>query len=117
MKDDNGVWQDKDDMIGIMAGSYFSNIFKSTYHRNMDSILSAINKNVTDQMNRSLIASFTAEEVKRALFHKGPFKEPGIDGFLVYFYQNYWNTVGNDVTQPTLNFLNNNGELKEINHY
>lgn len=66
-------------------------------------------------MNRSLLAPFTGEEVRRALFQMGPFKAPGMDGFPAHFYQKFWSTVGNDVTQVALHFLNNNGDLKDIN--
>ena len=34
-----------------------------------------------------------------------PLKAPSLDGMPPLFYQNYWQLVGNDVTQSILNFF------------
>jgi hypothetical protein len=47
-------------------------------------------------------------EVKEALDHMGPMKSPGPDGFAASFFQNSWDTVGEEVCRATLGFLNYN---------
>lgn len=45
---------------------------------------------VTDEMNRTLIATPEALEIKEALFSINPDKAPGPDGFSATFYQTFW---------------------------
>lgn len=48
-------------------------------------------------MNEVMQREFTKEEVEEALKWIGPLKSPDPDGFRVYFYQTYWNIVGEAV--------------------
>jgi len=41
---------------------------------------------------------------------------PGPDGLTALFYQKYWETIGPDILDYTLNILNNEGSIKDINH-
>jgi hypothetical protein len=41
---------------------------------------------------------------------------PGPDGLPVIFYQTYWDTVGQEVTNAALQVLNNNDSYKPYNH-
>lgn len=54
-----------------------------------------------------LLAPFTGDDVKVALFDMHPDKSPGPDGMNPAFYQRFWNTVGEDVTTACLSFINN----------
>lgn len=67
---------------------------------------------VTDTQNEELIKEITMEEVKRAVFEINPSKCPGSDGMSGYFYQQFWETIGEEVTAMVQNFFNN-GELEE----
>lgn len=49
---------------------------------------------VTADMNRDLLAQFTPEEVKKALFSIGDLKAPGSDGLHAIFYKRFWNMLG-----------------------
>lgn len=60
-----------------------------------------------------LSAPFTSEEIRAALFQMNPSKAPGIDGMTAQFYQNYWPTVGEAVTQACLGFLNDRVAIPE----
>ena len=69
-----------------------------------------------DEMNAALLREFVAKEVKQALDQISSNKSLGPDGMIAYFYKEYWIILGKDVTKLTLEFLNGDGELKEINH-
>ena len=60
---------------------------------------------VTTQMNRLLIAPYTLEEVKKALFQIGDLKAPGPDGFPAHFYQRHWDICGEEVTKLVLRIV------------
>ena len=77
-----------------------------------EDILSRVPVRVTDVMNESLEAHFTAQEVERALFMMGANKALGPDGFTEGFYQAHWDVVGPSITNAVLNFLNG-GQMSE----
>jgi len=72
----------------------------------VEELLSQIPHKVSDDMNISLLRSFSAEEVKNGLDSIGDFKAPGSDGMTSLFYKKYWDLVGEDVTKEVLQFLN-----------
>lgn len=41
---------------------------------------------------------------------------PGPDGLSALFYQQYWEIIGQNITDYALNILNNGGYFKDINH-
>ena len=57
-------------------------------------------------MNTWLSAQFMEWEVKEAIKQMALLKALGPDGMPPLFFQNYWNLIGDDVTQDVLNFLN-----------
>lgn len=57
-------------------------------------------------MNNKLPATFMAEEIKMALDQMAPCKAPGLDGFTIDFYQQQWATVGKEVCEVALYYLN-----------
>jgi hypothetical protein len=98
--------------------NYYTTLFTSTIPHNVDSCISAIDGKVTEEMNANLTASFTVEEIKQALDQMAPFKAPGPDGFTAEFYQQQWTTVGPEVCEAVLAFLNfghMNGSINATN--
>ncbi|VAH31401.1 unnamed protein product [Triticum turgidum subsp. durum] len=79
---------------------------------NREEILHAVSPKVTTQMNHSLCAEYTKEEVKEALFNIGDLKAPGPDGMPTIFYKQFWQLVGNKLTGEVLKFLRG-GEMPE----
>ena len=69
-------------------------------------LLEAIHTKVTDRMNVSLLRSFNAYEVEKALLQMHPLKAPGPDGMPPLFYQHFWPTVKSIVITTALDFLN-----------
>lgn len=66
-------------------------------------------------MNNFLDSPFTREDVKKALFDLHPSKAPGPDGFTALFYQNAWETIGDQVAKAALDVLNHGASLKDWN--
>ena len=67
-------------------------------------------------MRSKLSATFTAGEVQTTLKQMTPLKAPGPDGMPPLFYQNFWNLIGNDVTESVLKFLNSTSLPEQLNH-
>jgi hypothetical protein len=61
---------------------------------------------VTDAMNESLLAPFSVEDVKKAIFSIGDFKAPGPDGLHAVFYKQFWDVCGEEITTEVLQALN-----------
>lgn len=69
-----------------LIDTYFQNIFTSQVDIvNMD-VINKVTPRVTPYMNEALLAPYTEEEVKRALFSIGDLKALGPDGLHVIFY-------------------------------
>jgi hypothetical protein len=58
-------------------------------------------------MNEVLLAPYTAEEVKKALFSIGDLKAPGPDGLHAIFYKRFWHLLGDDLIHEVLKVVNN----------
>ena len=76
--------------------SYFNNLFTANHADDRD-ILKCVQRRISDEQNKLLIAPVTEEEVKEALFSMHPDKSPGIDGISLAFYQHFWNITSKDV--------------------
>jgi hypothetical protein len=85
---------------------YYNGLFTLASPSNMEQCISALGGRVFDEMNMKLIATFTKEEIKQALDQMGPLKAPSPDGFTMSFYQKNWDTVGEEVCEVVLYFLN-----------
>jgi hypothetical protein len=57
-------------------------------------------------MNEKLLADFSVMEVKAALDQMDPLKAPGLDEFLVEFFQQNWEMAGPEVCSAVLKFMN-----------
>ncbi|GAU21362.1 hypothetical protein TSUD_189490 [Trifolium subterraneum] len=92
-----------------VAIKYFDQLFKPNACTH-DPVLSFITPKVTQEDNEKLLAPFTKEEVKDALFQKHPDKAPGPNGFNLAFYQHFWNLCGNDIFEATKEWLGRGNE-------
>jgi hypothetical protein len=95
--------------------NYYSKLFTSAKPRNVEACTSAIVGKVTTEMNNCLTADFTMIEIKQALDQMAPLKAPGPDGFTAKFYQQHWATVGPEVCEAALHFLNSGHMDSAIN--
>ncbi|KAL2251976.1 UNVERIFIED_CONTAM: hypothetical protein Sindi_2319900 [Sesamum indicum] len=70
---------------------------------------------LTEEEADHLIANFTADDVKNAVFDIGEDKAPGPDGFSSGFFKAAWPIVGQEVTRAVLDFFATGRLLKQIN--
>jgi hypothetical protein len=95
--------------------NYYTKLFTSARPHNVEACTSVIGGKVTVAMNNCLLAEFTLTEIKKALDQMAPFKAPGPDGFTAEFYQQNWETVGQEVCDAALHFLNSGQMDSAIN--
>ncbi|XP_062014459.1 uncharacterized protein LOC133730987 [Rosa rugosa] len=114
--DSNGEWQSSELGLEQVILDYFSGMFKASEVRANDlfSAVDLIQPKVTGAMNDDLCAPYSAGEIKTALFQMYPTKAPGPDGMPPLFFQEYWDTMGDDVVQAVQNFLHTGQLLREI---
>jgi hypothetical protein len=104
--DDQGTRHEDGYTMCSMVQNYFSYLFQSEFPMMDQSVLDAVEEKVTADMNRSLLADFTPEEVKKALFAIGDLKAPGPDGLHAIFYKRFWNMLGDDLVREVLHAVN-----------
>ena len=67
-------------------------------------------------MNGSLCKPCTHEEVIVALRHMRPHKVPRLDDMNPFFYQRFWDAIGDDVATAVLAILNGHLIPPKLNH-
>ena len=75
-----------------------------------------INPIISDDENRELTEEVTADEIKTTIFDLAPDIAPGPDGFPPFFFQKYWQLVGNSVIRAVQAFFHSGHMLNAINH-
>jgi hypothetical protein len=86
---------------------YFSGLFSSEVEEPDEAVFVDVQRLVTEDMNRGLLAPFSTEEVKKALFSIGDLKAPGPDGLHAVFYKRFWDMLGDDLIKEVLHAANN----------
>lgn len=66
-------------------------------------------------MNDKLASSFTKDEIWKALFDLNPSIALSPDGFIVLFFQDAWDMIGDKITKANLRVLNYGESLKAWN--
>ena len=69
--DDQGIRHEDGSTMRTMVHNYFTHLFQSEIQEINENVLNAVNVKVTSEMNQGLLAPFTHEEVKNALFSIG----------------------------------------------
>lgn len=115
VKDGNGRNCDTQVEIEGAFVTYYQELFKSEAAQHVESCISAIKEKITPDMGAGLLAEFTKEEVHSALKHMPPQKAPEPDGYTVDFYQLHWDTMGSEVCDAALHFLNSSNMVASIN--
>jgi hypothetical protein len=60
-------------------------------------LLDIVEPSITDYMNLELYKEFSDEEIGNTLFHIGPLKAPGPNGFPARFFQKNWGAMSQDI--------------------
>ena len=106
LKDDEGNWLEGMPELNNHILNYFSHLFSSEVQHTDPALLQKVQHKVSDQMNNFLMAPFTADDVKKAVFSIGDFKAPGPDGLHAVFFKRYWNLIGEEITLEVLDAIN-----------
>ncbi|KAL0443932.1 UNVERIFIED_CONTAM: hypothetical protein Slati_2115900 [Sesamum latifolium] len=118
LRDEEGVWKERDEDIQNILLWYFREIFTSHSPPNteLNEVLLLMQPRITPEINHNLAKLFTVAEVKQSIFGMFPFKSPSPDGMPLVFFQKFWSTVGVDVTCATLRILNDHVLLHKMNY-
>lgn len=105
--------EDVKEIEGI-ARAYFQNLFTVGNTVVYEQLIMGFNCCVYEEDNRKLIAPYTGEEVREALFGMGSTKALGEDRFPALFCKKCWNIIGEDFSF-CLSLLNGYMEVSQIN--
>lgn len=96
---------------------FYSTLFttQNPDQEDIQNVTNLIPSAVTQDMNIRLAHPFSKEEVKKALFDLSSSKAPGPDVFTALFYQDAWDTIGDEISTAALGVLNNGDSLKDWN--
>ena len=114
MRADGTVTDDPAEMEQL-ATSFYKNLFTAEGTSGMDEVLNTVPVKVTPGMNQQLLAPYSPEEVKKALFQMFPTKASGPDGYPAHFFQRHWDLVGNEVTNIVLRILRGEESVEVLN--
>ena len=115
---DSGTTHYRDENIGMVAESYFTNLFTTTRqdHINYHNVFIGFQKRVTEEVNTELTREVTEEEIRDAVFAIGEDRVPGPDGFIGAFYQQFWNDIKDSVIQEVKQFFRTGVMPTATNH-
>ena len=102
-------------MAGILI-NYYEDLYTLANPSQVEATLQSINTLVNAQMNEKLSSEFMVWEVMEVIKQMAPLKAPGPNGMPPIFFQNYWNLIGDEVTNSILQFLNSTSFPSHLNH-
>lgn len=113
----DGRWCTSNDDKERVVETYVQQLFTTTTNPNqMDHVLNKVERVVTPNMNHALLQPYSLDEVKRALFQMHPSKSPGLDGMSPFYFQKYWDIVGDDIREAVLSILSSSHMMKKMNY-
>jgi len=116
LTDDEGVQQTEPGGITQTIVNYFSNLFPASSQYDMDDVINAASTRVTPEMNSKLCMAYTRDEIEKALKQMHPHKASRPDGMNPFFYQRFWDVIGDDVVAAVLAILNGHAIPPRFNH-
>jgi hypothetical protein len=100
--DENGIkHEDHDGMCDVVL-EYFTKLFTTEISAHEENVLDGVQRKVTAEMNIGLLAPFTEEEIRKALFSIGDLKAPDPNGLHAIFYKRFWDLLGDDLIKAVL---------------
>ena len=88
---------DEKEIASILV-AYYQNLFESSNPTHIEEALATTPSLVTKEMNEKLTATFLRSEVDIALKQMEPLQTPRLDGMPPLFYQQFWPTIGEEVS-------------------
>lgn len=116
LKANSGDWVRDDEGINELILEHFSDLYEHSGPRDFSNILSVVDNVISEGMNLSLIRDVSKDEIKRAAFELGSLKSPGPDGYPGFFFQSFWDKVGNEVCGAVKRFFSNGFFLRKLNN-
>ena len=104
--DDTRMWREGTAEISDHIMQYFFGLFTAEVDAPNLNVLASVKRIVTPDMNNALLAPYSAEGVKKALFDIGNLKAPRSDGLHMTFYKRFWPMLGEDLVDQVLKFVN-----------
>jgi hypothetical protein len=101
----NVTWESLED-IKVAFVHYFSNLFTAGHIENLEECIQGLCLKVTEAMNEELLKVFTSNEVELALKQMAPLKAPGPNGLPAGFFQNHWESMGEEICMVVTEALN-----------
>lgn len=92
----------RDHVVSYYEGLFRQDVSVAPSFHGMESLISNL---VSDEQNRDLTRTPTADEIKHVVFGMNPDSAPGPDGFGGKFYQRMWHIVGEDVANAVRSFF------------
>jgi hypothetical protein len=114
MNETSRIWESQEDICQSFI-LYYQKLFSSKARGGTGECLFAMREKVTEAMNSQLLREFTVEEINGALMQMPPLNALGPDGFAACFYQENWASVGIEVCNSILGFLNSGNINNELN--
>ncbi|PNX98065.1 ribonuclease H [Trifolium pratense] len=105
----------KDTEIENVLVDHFKNLFTKQDTHNIKETVQIVEGRISQDMHQELSKIFTKEEVFQAIKDMKSLAAPGPDGLPALFYHNYWEIIGEDVTNMALDILNNNSDPSHLN--
>lgn len=104
---DNGVWCKGKSELKRIVVNYFSGLFcfGQLSVVKWQSVVDNVPLKLSNRWSEFLNLPFSAADVHKTVFDIAPTKAPRCDGMQALFYQNFWDTIGGDVTAACLRCL------------
>jgi hypothetical protein len=111
LKEEGGGWIEEEKHLEVHINHYFESLVPREVTDPDEEVVNKVTpcvtedfsiKCVTEDMNASLCAPYSREEVKKALFNIGDLKAPGPDGLHAIFYKRYWSLIGEELTNEVM---------------
>ncbi|XP_019095662.1 PREDICTED: uncharacterized protein LOC104763574 [Camelina sativa] len=115
LEDKDGIEWFAEEDLGRVAESYFKMLYTSEDVGYRLQEMEQGTNTVSTEMNEMLSAEVSLEEVKEAVFEINPNKCPGPDGLTGFFFQQFWERVGEDITEMVRSFMRTGRLEEEIN--
>ncbi|PNX96792.1 ribonuclease H, partial [Trifolium pratense] len=94
---------------------HFMCLFTKQNTQNITETIQVVEGKINNDMYQELSKDFTKEEVFQAMKDMKSLAAPDPDGLPALFYHNYWEIIGEEVTNMVLDVLNNNGDPSHLN--
>jgi hypothetical protein len=112
----DNIRADSDDAMASIVDQYFQDLFTLSHPTPINQTIDCMEPTVTASHNSQLLQTYSAEEIKKAIFQMHPSKSPGPDGMIPFFFQKYWHIIGDDVISAVLSFLKSGHLLRKLNY-